>query len=69
MNWTLPPNRKWFRLEAVTPTDVPWRTRISIRIRTWIWLRRVEGIIRRELEREPPCPHGDNWDDCPDCRH
>ena len=22
-----------------------------------------------EYRGEPPCPHGDNWDDCPVCRH
>ena len=22
-----------------------------------------------EYRDEPPCPHGDNWDDCPVCRH
>ena len=41
--------RNWFRLTAITPDDVPWHTRISIRIRTWIWLRRVEWKIWRAL--------------------
>lgn len=23
----------------------------------------------KDCSRDPRCSHGDNWDDCPDCRH
>lgn len=45
MGWTLPPNRKWFRLKYVRE-GVPWWRRV----RAWVWLRRVERIIRREID-------------------
>lgn len=26
-------------------------------------------IMLKNIENINQCPHGDNWDDCPDCRH
>ncbi|WP_432352682.1 MazG-like family protein [Sporosarcina sp. A2] len=28
----------------------------------------VNGVFVKEADLKT-CPHGDNWDDCPDCRH
>lgn len=26
-------------------------------------------IVMRNIEGIDKCPHGNDWDDCPDCRH
>jgi hypothetical protein len=31
--------------------------------------RSVERSKRDREEKDKPCPHGYDWDDCPDCRH
>lgn len=36
-------------------------------IMLWVILQHVYAI--RFPETDELCPHGDPWDDCPDCRH
>ena len=35
------------------------------------WFRRLIGCkyFKSIIEKADTCPHGWNWDDCPDCRH
>lgn len=54
-------------MELPTWMIVAFSLLLGMRLGRWAEREKIEK--ERQLEKDRACPHGYDWDDCPDCCH